>query len=46
MSIYIGTIVQCPNIDDMKDAPTFISFLKTDDEIFRAKNNSGPIKYW
>ena len=46
MSIHMGTEAQCLNIDNMKDAPTFMSFLKIDDERFRAKNNSGPTKYW
>ena len=46
MSIHMGTVVQCSNIDDMNDAPIFVLFLKTCDDKFRAKNNSGPIKYW
>ena len=42
----MGTVVQCSNIKDMNDAPTFVLFLKTGDDKFRAKNNSDPTKYW
>ena len=45
MSIHMGTVVQCSNIEDMKVAPTLILFPKTRDDKFRAKNNSGPTKY-